>query len=134
MKKTFLYFAVFCVILFVLTICGWLIWHYQGLKPELLFELPVAKCKTIRLNTNNLNRVWLTYGSEVDRICRSKGFKSELRGTHDSFFAVSGNKAIRFVPEGFHGVKGDIEFERADSNKVYFYRYRARYYPIVLQP
>jgi len=114
---------------------GWLVWHYDGLKPELLFEMPIENCGMISFNTNAPGRVWATVREEVDAVCRARNFQSELRfGKYDSFFAVKGNKAKRFVPDKFHYVKGGIEFESADPNMVYFYRYRARYYPIVLQP
>jgi len=138
MKKMIFYFIGLCGLGFVVLVTRWLLGYYYdgvvGLKPELLFILPVEECGTVSFTTNALNKVWLTVWPEVDEMCLSRGFQSELHHNRNSFFAVKGNKAVRFLPEVFHSVKGDIEFEPADPNMAYFYRYRARYYPIVLQP
>ena len=131
--RAMLYFTSSCGVVLILFAIGWLVWHYNGLKPELLFERPIESCGTIQFSTNGW--VWVTLGEEVDTICRSEGFQSELRfEKYNSFFAVKGNKATRFVPYVFHGVHGDILFESANPNMVYFYRYKSRYHPIVLQP
>ena len=138
-KKIKLYLLGLCCIIIATPIIRWAFLYFYdgvaGLKPELLFELPVDECGTISFTTNEMNKTWVTVSLEVNKICRSRVFKNERRfGKYDSFFVVKGSKAVRFLPERFHGVKGDIEFESADLDTAYFYRYCARYYPIVLQP
>ena len=137
MSRLFLLFSLSCVTAFAACVAGWLVWYYQGLKPELLFELPVESCGTLHFGDQvQYPRSWpMDRSFEVGRICREKGFRSEVTlGKYDAFFAVKGKKAKRFVVERFHNVHGYIEFEPADTSTVYFYRYRKRYHPIIFQP
>ena len=103
MKKIIFYLIALCGLSMVILVIGWSFWYYYdgvvGLKPELLFELSVEECSIISFNTNAMNKVWVTVRSEVDEMCLVRGFQSELRGKHNSFFAVKGNKAVCFVPE-----------------------------------
>ena len=138
MKKVFLLLSLSCISAFAVFVAGWLVWHYQGLKPELLFELPVESCETLSFG-DQVKYPWswpMDRSLEVTRICREKGFHSELvfNTSQGAFFALNGRKAKRFIPYGFHYVHGTIEFEAADANTIYFYRFRKRYHPIVFQP
>ena len=135
-KKIILCFLGLCFLGFTICVIRWASLYFYdgvtGLKPELLFELPVDECGAISFSTNAYDGISTSVSSGVDEFCLSRGFQSELHFNHNSFFAVKGNKAARFVPEHFHSVKGGIEFESADPDTVYFYRYRAKYYQIVV--
>jgi len=161
-RNVFLYAAALCAVCaigFVAVAGRWRAWTHEGLTPELIFELQLAACDELVFGDQiQYPRSWpMDRGPAVSRICREKGFHGKPSSKYDTsfavkldkfmypdehsldrhsdtFFALKGRKATRFMTYLFHGVHGDIEFEPADPDTVYFYRYRARYHPIVFQP
>ena len=119
-KKIYLYIALLFSTPF-LVVCGWLIWHYQGLTPKFLFQLPVEECDMLKINRTN--SFW---NGTVNVLCQSQGFPYNP-GPNYEYFAIKGEKIKCFIPDRFHSVKIDIEVMPADENFVYFYRYRSRY-------
>ena len=102
-------------------------------QPVLLFDLPVEACSTIPFWYSNL----LYFGREVDSICygqghpetipHAQGFPYDSLPDH-AYFAVKGMKVARFVENSFHSVYGKFILEPANTNAVYFYRHRGRYF------
>lgn len=92
-------------------------------KPELILELPVSQCKKLSFGIY----LRIARGRDVDDICKSHGFPQGL------YFALKGRRAIRFDKEVL-GWYGDIIYEQADPDTVYFYRYDERYRNIVWEP
>ena len=117
--------TLFCMML--ITVAIWLVWHYQGLKPKLLFELSAASvpCNTF---TSGPYSQLVQQSEVVLSVCRQRGISTK------HVFATTGHKAVKFETYIFHGVHGDIAFETADPEIIYFYSYRKRYWPIVHQP
>jgi hypothetical protein len=122
MKKILKYIAGLGLLALIVTIAGWLFWHYQGLKPKLIFEMPASSFK-VSYNYRRLLR-----SKEVDVLCQKKGFENGM------FFAVKGYKVVRFIPMAFHAVHGEMDFVEADPDMLYFYQYRERYRTLVWTP
>lgn len=102
---------------------GWLIHYWRGLRPILVIELPSKECPQL-----SFGRMKMARGPEVENICRQQGIQDK------PLFALKGRKAVRFVPDRFHYVKGTLETSHADNEVVYFYWYNPRYKPIVQEP
>ena len=94
-----------------------LFWHVKGLYPEALFEFPIDEFVDLPHRDGYITLV----GTEIDKICHENGFSK------GQFFATQGYKVYKFIPTGFYCRSGYIDVYQANTNTVYFYRYRKRY-------
>ncbi len=97
--------------------------YWKGLHPALVMQLPREKCPPLSFDRRGLAR-----GPAVDAVCGANGL------SNGPFFALTGKKAVRFVPHVFHGVHGSVASTDADPAIAYFYRYDKRYRPIIDEP
>jgi len=131
-QKTLMWATILCVVGVAFVIIGFVIRLNKLAQPVLLFDLPVEVCSTIPFGNSGLY-----FGLEVDSICyvrghpvtvpHAQGFPYDSLPDH-AYFAVKGMKVIRFVEDSFHSVYGKFILEPANTNAIYFYRHRGRYF------
>jgi hypothetical protein len=108
--------ACFAAMIAIIMVVGLV--DYQGsLRPVLVCTKPAADC--VAMDFKHYGDVEM--GAVVEKIV--PGFVP----AKSMAFAMRGKKAVRFVPDEFHGVYGELQLEPADGDTVYVYVCDKRY-------
>jgi hypothetical protein len=117
-RKRLLLFGGVVVLLAIAGIpATWYALYLKGLRPTLLFSLPREECKDLSFGPHS----HITSGKRVEELCRKQGVSG------GPLFACLGHKVMAFRLMRFHSVYGALEYEQADLERVYFYKYHPRY-------
>jgi hypothetical protein len=98
--------------------------YRRSLRPVLVCTKPVADCAVMTFGYFGD----IEMGTTVEKLVPSFDPAKSLA------FAVRGKKAVRFVPEEFHGVYGKLQLEPGDGDTVYVYVCDKRYLQMIVAP
>jgi hypothetical protein len=114
-----------CLVALIAILVGvWFVDYQRSLRPELVCAKPVADCALMDFKH---------YGG-VEMGVRVEKLVPSLEPAKSMAFAVRGKKAVRFVPDEFHGVYGQLKLEPADGDMVYVYVCDKRYLQMIVAP